>query len=158
MMEKRYDSFCGLYCGACDIFLANEAGSVNQLAESWDISPEELRCRGCKSRAHAYCCRDCTIRQCATGRQVEYCYQCVSYPCSRLMSFRYDIYPHHSIVLYNLACIERQGIAQWLRDQKDRWSCHACKAAFSWYEQTCSNCSETLYSCIEEETAVRHHS
>jgi len=42
-MPFRYDTYCGLYCGACEILLANEKGSVEALAQAWNRDPESLR-------------------------------------------------------------------------------------------------------------------
>jgi hypothetical protein len=39
-MDYRYDTVCGLYCGACDVLLANEKHEVASLAKAWDMKPE----------------------------------------------------------------------------------------------------------------------
>ncbi|MBU1660900.1 MAG: DUF3795 domain-containing protein, partial [Chloroflexi bacterium] len=98
-MEFSYDTFCGLYCGACDIIQANKSGTVEILAQTWGMEPEQLLCRGCKSEVNAVYCIDCGIKACAKNRKVEYCFQCDDYPCTRLVDFRNDDYAHHSIVL-----------------------------------------------------------
>jgi hypothetical protein len=153
-MGFRYDTFCGLYCGACDVLVANEEGAVEVIAQAWNMAPGQLRCHGCKSQVNAVYCVDCDIKGCAESRQVEYCFQCDEYPCSRLLDFRNDAHPHHSIVLQNLDFIRGQGLDEWLKAQKTRWSCAHCGARFTWYAQVCEVCGGELYSCRDEEKDV----
>src|SRR5512133_2009336 len=88
------DSYCGIYCGACDIRLAGETGHKTPFAAFWTPNtirlalkargltppvgePLALRCGGCKSADRFVNCRDCKIRECAVGRKVEHCRECV---------------------------------------------------------------------------------
>lgn len=36
MAERAGDSYCGIYCGACDIRLAGETGRKTRFAAFWD--------------------------------------------------------------------------------------------------------------------------
>jgi hypothetical protein len=130
-MEFRYDTFCGLYCGACDVLQANKSGTVEALAQAWGKESEQLRCRGCKSKINAVYCKDCDIRLCAENKDIAYCFQCDDYPCARLAAFRNDDCAHHSIVLQNLSRLCRQGLERWLEDQRARWACPNCGAEFT---------------------------
>jgi len=147
----RYDSYCGLYCGACDTLLANERDEVNKLAIKWKRKLKELICHGCKSASHAIFCQKCNIRKCAVSKKVDFCYQCKDYPCKLIIHFRYDNSPHHSVVLKNLAIIKQIGVSKWLARQKVRWSCSKCRRKFSWYDKMCRKCGNKLYNCEDEE-------
>ncbi len=153
-MAFRYDTLCGLYCGACDVLIANENNTVEELANSWNMDPDVLRCHGCKSDVIAVYCTDCGIRACAVQKEVEYCFQCDEYPCPRLMDFRNDDHPHHSIVLQNLGSIRTKGIDKWLEEQRVRWNCSDCGNGVSWYDKTCAVCGSRLYSCEDEEKDI----
>jgi hypothetical protein len=153
-LDFRYDTFCGLYCGACDVLIANKNDAVDALAQAWNLEPEQLRCCGCKSAVNAVYCVDCDIKRCAESKGVEYCFECGEYPCSRLVAFRNDEHSHHSVVLQNLGLVQSQGIEQWLEQQRDRWSCPNCGTEFSWYARTCAACGGELYSCEDEEKDI----
>lgn len=152
-MEFRYDTYCGLYCGACDVLIANKNGNVEKLAKAWNMKPEKLRCHGCKTEIISSFCATCDIKKCAEkeNKKVDFCFQCAEYPCARLVEFKNDKYPHHSVVLKNLDIIHDKGIDKWLEEQNSRWSCPNCGTKFSWYDKVCQNCGEKLYSCEDEE-------
>lgn len=150
-MKKRYDAFCGLYCGACEIFLMNELGRIKEKAKEWDMKIEDLECFGCKSNQNAIYCRDCFFKECAASKELDFCVECIDFPCNKLRDFRNDKFPHHSIVLKNLEIIKEKGYKYWLVDQENRWKCKKCGLKFTWYEESCDNCGEKLYNCIEEE-------
>lgn len=153
-MEFRLDTFCGLYCGACDVLQANKNGSVEALALAWEMETRQLVCHGCKSDTNSVYCVDCDIKACAAGKKLEHCFQCADYPCARLVAFRNDDAPHHSAVLHNLGRLRRQGLEYWLAEQRARWSCPRCGTAFTWYSQVCQACGGTLYNCQEEESRL----
>ncbi len=150
-MKFRLDTFCGLYCGACDVLQANVSGTVETLAQAWGTQPEQLRCRGCKSEVNAVYCVDCSIRGCSQRRGVEYCFQCSDYPCTHLEDFRSDECAHHSVVLRNLDEMRRLGPDRWLEEQRLRWSCPHCGVAFTWYDKTCGGCGGEVTNCEDEE-------
>ncbi len=149
-MEFRLDTYCGLYCGACDILIANWHGAVEELAQAWSVDPESLRCQGCKSEVVCIYCAGCAIRQCAQSRKLEFCFECEEYPCAGLVAFRNDGTSHHAIVLRNQQFIRDQGWERWLEAQQGRWTCPKCGAGFCWYDQKCKNCGTALYDCEAE--------
>jgi hypothetical protein len=153
-MEFRYDTFCGLYCGACDVSQANRSGTVAALARDWGMEPDQLRCQGCKSAVNAVYCIDCDIKACASSRTVEYCFQCADYPCVRLLTFRDDDSAHHSVVSNNLDRLREQGLDRWLAEQRLRWTCPSCGAETTWYETACRACGGQLYNCQDEERRI----
>lgn len=150
-MEFRYDTYCGLYCGACEVLIANKNGEVEKLAKAWNMKTKELRCHGCKTETTASFCATCDVKKCAENKKVDFCFQCNEYPCARLVEFKNDKYPHHSVVLKNLDSIREKGINKWLEEQETRWSCPGCGMKFSWYDKVCKKCGEKLYSCEDEE-------
>ncbi len=148
-MEPIYDSYCGLFCGACSVLVANEEGEVEKRAAEWNKKPEELRCFGCKTTTVLNA--DCGMRLCARGKEIDSCHKCDEYPCAMLESFRADEHPHHSVVLKNLETIKGMGLNAWLLEQKKRWSCPGCGARFTWYDEVCRKCGVKLYNCRDEE-------
>ncbi|MDK2879301.1 MAG: hypothetical protein PWR06_2017 [Thermoanaerobacteraceae bacterium] len=150
-MSFRFDSFCGLYCGACDTLIANMENKVNELAKNLGRTSEDVTCHGCKTTVNSVHCRKCELKRCAKDRKIEFCCECPEYPCQRLIDFRHDKYSHHSVVIKNLDFIKKHGVEYWLREQKSRWSCPECGLNFSWYSEKCGNCGSKLFNCIDEE-------
>lgn len=150
-MTFKCDTYCGLYCGACDVFIANKEGTVEERALEWDMAPEDLRCHGCKTETTAVYCKDCDIRQCAENNNSAFCFECGDYPCTRLTEFKNDEWPHHSVVVKNLETIKKKGVQEWLKEQESRWSCPECGTPFAWYDKICKTCSTTVLNCKDEE-------
>jgi predicted RNA-binding Zn-ribbon protein involved in translation (DUF1610 family) len=150
-MKFRYDTYCGLYCGACAILLANERDEVEKKAKEWKMKPEELKCHGCKTETIASFCVTRDIRKCAEKKKIHFCFQCEEYPCDLLVGFKNDKHPYHSVVLTNLDSIREKGIAEWSDEQEVRWSCTGCGTKLSWYDRTCRKCGNEFYNCQDEE-------
>ncbi len=153
-MKVRYDTYCGLNCGACPVGLANEREDENTLksmAEQWGVQREEVNCTGCKTQTIAPFCARCEMRVCAREKGLEFCSQCIDFPCRTITAFKNDKAPHHSPILKNLEEIEKEGIEAWLKKEEKRWSCSGCGARFTWYNETCSECGEELFDAVKEE-------
>ena len=150
-MKTRFDTYCGLYCGACMIMKANINGTVNDLASTWEMKAADLKCRGCKTDINYKHCADCKIKECNRNKNLESCHECNDFPCSIISDFKNDDRPHHSIVLRNLKEIKKSGLTTWMENQKDRWSCPECGHSFSWYEKTCDICNRELFNAKDEE-------
>lgn len=149
-MRLRYDAICGLFCGACEVMLANKQGNVSALAQVWGVESGKLTCYGCKSSINAVYCRDCHFRICAGERGIEYCSQCSDFPCASLLEFSRDNNDHHAAVLQNLDDLDKMGLKQWLQTQQAKWSCPDCGTEFSWYDRICKTCGNRLFNCEEE--------
>ncbi|WP_353740044.1 DUF3795 domain-containing protein [Desulfoscipio gibsoniae] len=57
----------------------------------------------------------CATYACVTGRGLDFCFECPEFPCAKLnpAADRADVLPHN-IKLFNLCCIEKQGLAKFL--------------------------------------------
>ena len=154
-MTTRYDTYCGLYCGACSVMRANEEGRIKEQAKEWERQPEEITCHGCKSGVLSGYCKTCEIKACASEKGLEFCIECEAYPCKPLIAFRDDEWPHHSVVTRNSDDLKRRGLERWLQDQAKRWSCPTCSHRTSWYDQTCPSCGEVVVSSRDEEQDVK---
>ena len=85
---KRSIAICGLDCEKCDAYIAtknDDQGLRERTAKLWSelndvlILPEHINCDGCRmdGRKTFYCDRLCPIRQCALGKGVATCIDCV---------------------------------------------------------------------------------
>jgi len=159
MKEFIEDSYCGLFCGACEIMLAYKKSLNTNSEAKWEdipkeftdhISEGEIRCRGCKTDDVYIGCKGCQIRVCAIGKGVEFCTDCVEYPCQITEAFKRAIVeykkvlPHTEAIIGNLSEIKESGREKWISDQAKLWSCTKCGERFGWYQKKCGKCGAEL--------------
>jgi len=162
MNEFRNDTYCGLYCGACDMQLAYRQALERGVTATWDginfplrdrLTSAPIVCHGCKTDSVFRGCAICPIRKCGRAKpELETCLDCRRYPCLRhslLNLFRRITglsrkLPHLSVIPVNLQAIRERGVAAWLQEQQQRWVCPSCSAAFSWYQEQCAGCGHDL--------------
>ena len=147
MSDFNYDTYCGLYCGACSILKAYQSGIKDPFACMFSEElGMELKCHGCKSENLFGNCAKCTIRPCATARGVEHCVDCPDYPCQILksMGFAVEKLPHWSTAAANVETIKKKGVEKWLEEQAAQWKCPDCQTDYTWYGTHCSNCGKDL--------------
>ena len=154
-MGYRKDSVCGLYCGACDVFLANVEDRVAAAAKAWGMKPEQLVCHCCNSSLHAIYCEGCEIKDCASSRGIEHCADCDKTPCEKTIALRNDQHAHHSVILENQRQWRAFGGDAWLEKQSSRWQCPDCGTRFAWYDRQCRHCGAALFECTAEDEELQ---
>ena len=160
--KERLVAVCGLYCGACPMYLAtqsNDEQRIQALLDRFSSGPmqlkrEDILCDGCIGDGRiASFCRRCDIRACPTDKtNVTRCSDCPDFPCSRITDFNNDGMTHHAEVLENLGKIRETGIREWAAYEEERWQCPQCRRPMSWYDGECSGCgaarSERLFKLV----------
>lgn len=137
-------SVCGLYCGACSVFLATREDPVRlaRLAARLGQTVEETRCEGCRSDARSRHCRSCTFVACAAERGLAFCGECPEFPCAPFETFRTAL-PHRRDILADVDRIREVGAAAWAGEMEQRYACAACGTINSAYDLACRACGET---------------
>jgi hypothetical protein len=143
---------CGLYCGACPMYLATRSDDEEKrqaLLKRFSAGPskltmEDILCDGCLGTGRvASFCRSCAIRACPSDKSnVARCSDCPDFPCARIAAFNNDGMLHHAEVLDNLRQMQKLGLEKWARYEAERWSCPRCGLPMSWYDAACSGCGE----------------
>ncbi len=133
-------AYCGLYCGACKIFIDTARNDLNNLVNQTKIPVEYLRCEGCRTGKVNLCCLNCGMSRCCIKKNINSCNECEEFPCSVLNAFSTDQYPHHAGVMESLKKLSEFGPDEWLKMQNQRWSCKNCNTPFHWYEKKCETC------------------
>ncbi|MBU0493083.1 MAG: DUF3795 domain-containing protein [Chloroflexi bacterium] len=161
MTEFRSDSYCGLYCGACDIMNLYRQSLETNVPARWEDLPQPLQqhltqaevvCTGCKTEVLFAGCQRCSIRQCAQDKGVAACVECTEYPCVNVENRRAaisrigNVLPHTRVFFRDadMILIRDRGIAHWVQDQEEKWSCPQCGARFTWYQEQCAECGMDL--------------
>jgi hypothetical protein len=149
-MQFRFDSYCGLYCGACGVIHAVEKGTLDAFAAKWNSTAEKMECHGCKSDHLAEFAENCKIRKCALERGHEFCIECEDFQCERFMDFLDAQAAHPRIHFNNLERIEEAGVETWLTEQDKRWRCSNCGGKFHFDQATCIQCGKEVYNLLLE--------
>jgi hypothetical protein len=150
---------CGLYCGACPMYLASQdhdEKKMDELVKQFSgrgskMAVADLQCDGCIGGGRvASFCRACAMRTCAENtKKVTRCADCPDFPCSKITNFNNDGMLHHAEVLENCRKLKEAGIQEWAKREEARWRCPQCRANIAWYDKTCSQCgakrSEKLF-------------
>ena len=141
---------CGLYCGACPMYLATQSKDESRLKSmfqqfssskmNWKM--EDLLCDGCRGNGQlATFCRKCAIREsAATKTKTKLCSDCSEYACSRITAFNNDGMLHHAEVLGNLRQLKSIGLKEWAKQEEEKWACSSCRSRMGWYDAKCPKC------------------
>ena len=133
-------AYCGIYCGACGIYLATGNNELEGLSKELNIPVNYLACEGCRSDRNNLCCMNCGIKRCCLYKNIQACNECGEFPCAVLVAFDEDEHPHHSGVIHSLSALSEHGEDKWLEQQHKRWSCEGCGTVFHWYQDKCKSC------------------
>ena len=87
-------AYCGLDCTECPAYIAMKTNARElrrTTAEKWNnpdfpVLQEDINCVGCKTEegAHFKWCAKCSVRACASERNMETCAHCSDYVCDPL--------------------------------------------------------------------------
>lgn len=148
-------SACGLYCGACGIYLAtqeNDSEKILQYAVVLNQTFDETLCDGCGAkRKSLHCSKMCTCIACKLKKEVIFCVDCNEFPCHALIEFKSKM-PHRTEIIVSQYRMKETGIENWLIEMNDYFSCPQCKTVNSAYHLACRKCGSTI-SC----RFVSHH-
>jgi hypothetical protein len=143
-MEARVDltklAYCGLYCGACPLYLATEEGTPLDGRQHRGISPELLRCNGCRTETVSIYCAGCAMKKCVESQGLTTCADCADFPCRVLQAFDRDGLSHHRGVVDDLQECHAVGLRDFMRAQEKRFSCTGCGRALTFHDDVCPTC------------------
>lgn len=144
---------CGLYCGACGVYLATRSGDAKfkaRLGALYGSAPEETECRGCMQPEppellYGYC-RACPIRDCVRGRGLYSCHQCADWPCPLITGF--PLATGRRVMLRAIPKWREQvassgpgaGDVAWARGECARYHCPECGEPLFRGAQRCRAC------------------
>lgn len=105
---------CGIDCGICELYVCRDNSQLKNILVAKGIPEEKLPCPGCKA-IKGTCPvigSTCETYLCASAQNVEYCFACKDFPCTKLhpAAHRAEILPHN-LKVFNLCTIKRIGLA-----------------------------------------------
>ena len=144
--NKDLVSACGLYCGACGIYLAtqeNNSEKILQYAVVLNQTFDETLCDGCGAkRKSLHCSKMCTFIDCKQRKGVNFCTVCDEFTCQALNEFKSKM-PHRIEIINSQYRMKEIGLEKWLLEMKDYFSCPQCKTVNSAYHMVCRKCGTT---------------
>lgn len=147
MVDLSLVGRCGLYCGACGIYRAykDDGRYLQEVAESFDCSPELVRCEGCQNLTMNCWGHDCRIVSCLKERGFLFCYECGEIDeCGQYSSLQ-EGYKEIGVDLrQNLQRIESGDAKGWVEEENKRWRCGACQMPISYHMEECHHCGSKL--------------
>lgn len=133
---------CGLYCGACGIYLATQANDIEKLAHYAAMLGQplsETRCNGCRSGKKTAYCNSCFMIQCSREKDLSFCGECGEYPCEPLKEFQ-QMMPHRAELWKAQSRISEIGAVEWVAEMKAYFSCAQCHTGSTSYDLKCPHC------------------
>ena len=124
---------CGMNCGICS----------SHLALTHDVKQKGIKmsyCAGCRIRN-----KKCAFlkKRCETLRNntIQYCFECKGFPCKNLQGLdkRYRTLFRMSMI-DNLETIKKEGMKNFLNQQKKQWACPKCGGTVSCHNGICFQC------------------
>jgi hypothetical protein len=132
-------TFCGLYCGACDIYqkrIYKSGSELKQILDAYDFHAiaKEVpgleqyeafdkvlnvlisffgQCPGCKKGGGN---PECAIRACAKTKEYTTCAECSDFPCERLKI----IHDSYDMAGENIEAICKEGLEVWCQKQQKK--------------------------------------
>jgi len=113
---------CGIDCGNCALNMSRHDPAIMDRLLARGIPKEKLPCDGCRN-VKGDCpviAEKCETYRCVQEKGVEFCFECSSFPCSKLCpsSDRADVLPHN-LKIFNLCTIRQSGVEGFTRVSGD---------------------------------------
>ena len=143
--DKKLAAVCGLFCPGCSLFIASteDPARLRTLTERFKLPAEELTCYGCRSEKRGfYCEKHCKMTRCAAEKGIDFCVECLEYPCAELKEFQAQM-PHRLELWECQARIKEVGYEKWYAEMVKHYSCPKCGTINSAYDMACRKCGNT---------------
>lgn len=92
-------------------------------------------------------CRKCKIKDCIREKGLSYCHECSEFPCKRIKSLEKSYRSRYSAsLLQNSRFVSEHGLEEFMRRQKERYTCQKCGGIVSIHDFACSECGQAVKS------------
>lgn len=81
------------------------------------------------------------MKDCVIKRQITYCFECPEYPCKQIKRLEKSYHVrYHVSLMKNSQTVKEQGMAVFLAQQKENYTCSECGGVISIHDAECSEC------------------
>lgn len=132
-MPESIDSFlfapCGMNCMVCSIHLKNKNPCSGCRGDNVD-KPDR--------------CKKCKIKNCAISNGLDYCYECIQFPCKNIKDLENSYKTRYKISLVaNSECVKKNGLKLFMKHEGEEWLC-GCGGVISLHDRYCSECKKNM--------------
>jgi len=133
ILDSKLIAPCGIYCGACYMFLR-----------------DKKRCKGCRidSIDKPKYCDKCKIAHCEMLSKTSngFCYECEKFPCQRLKQLdkRYRT-KYSTSLIQNQITIKEKGTKTFLNQEAEIRTCPKCGSVVSIHWKGCFKCNNNSH-------------
>jgi len=162
MKDKNLMAPCGLYCGACGVYIATRDKNEKFkeiMGNLYGTKAEDTECYGCMQsepakKLYGYC-TTCAIRNCVRVKGYYSCHQCGQWPCSTIENFGIATgvqVMKRTIPIWCAKVAElgdEKGSVEWARAELERYHCHACGKPLFRGAKRCRACKEDVAEVLD---------
>lgn len=99
-------------------------------------------CRACETGKPERC-RRCKIKDCAGEKGLDACFFCIEYPCKQIKSLdRSYRGRYRASLIENGLFVKENGLAAFMEQQKQKYTCLLCGGVISLHDAVCSECGQ----------------
>jgi hypothetical protein len=135
-MRESFDAklvaLCGNNCGTCVAFFGYTMSGKRR----------KHACSGCRTRKSlcAFIKKKC--ERLANKEQIDYCFECSDFPCVTLKTIDNSYKEKYGLsVVENLKYIQRNGVDEFLKSEREKWTCPTCGGVISVHTKRCYTCN-----------------
>lgn len=115
---------CGVNCLACSAYVR-----------------ESAPCPGCRAETHhRKSCQNCVKKRCAFSQGLGWCFECGRFPCARIRDLSGRYARNYGVDLIENGYQAREDMAEFLRRERERFTCPACGGVIDQHHRRCSGC------------------
>lgn len=98
-----------------------------------------LECNGCGRQGKRKGCQNCSIKNCQ--EKSTFCFECKKFPCQRLKKLDGRYRQNYNMsMIENLNFIKQYGIEEFIKSQREKYTCNECKNLKSVHKDFCIYC------------------
>lgn len=151
--ERRSSSLigrCGMYCGACSVYLAcSEGGELRKsVAKSLSVPEDKINCKGCGELSVRQEQKICDILRCLEKREFDFCFECEEYHAEQCeyfdKMFSCHLEENGLDLRQSLRRLEELSEEGWLDFNAKKWICRSCGAPIFIGATRCYRCGNPL--------------
>ncbi len=159
--SKNLMAACGLYCGACGLYIATRDENeelktfiIDSFKSLYGTEYEGRECLGCmqpgspkKIYGH---CKECAIRDCVKLNGNYSCHQCEDWPCNMIEDFPLAMGKRiikRAIPRWQTKVAEygdEKGSVEWARAECEYYHCSSCRNPLIRGTQRCNTCKKDV--------------
>jgi len=157
--DKDLVGRCGLYCGSCIIYRAERDSEKLRkcIAERNDCEVKEVHCGGCQTLVEdgwdsdEVWGKNCDIVNCLESRDLKTCYDCDD-QCKTFENWYQEMLGQGEDLKENLKRRNEGNVENWLKEERERWSCLKCGSPLIINLDECHRCGEKYQKNLESQS------